>query len=220
MHELRRKVLIPAFTLTEVCDKGDPDAVKRSIPGSKERGAFTYHFKPVVDPVEGVPRNHNLFPIVLGRDSMPWDLGTLFILDRLETETNPNMITSKSLADDLGAFKEWLDSHEKPDDLLFSFPKLTLSRVTYRYRGNLKKKIETGEIAASTAKRRMGTVVSFYRWMIKEKLFEPANEPWEERTYRLTLTNSYGRSVKKIVKSTNLEISASKADDQKIETSL
>nr|WP_314543380.1 site-specific integrase [uncultured Massilia sp.] len=213
LRELRRKVLIPTFTLTEVCDKGDPAAVKRSISGSKEREAFTYHLKPVVDPIEGAHRNHNLFPIVLSRDSIPWDLGALFILDRLEAETNPDMVTLKSLADDLGAFREWLDSHENPDYLLFSFPKLPLSRVTYRYRGSLKKRIEIGEIAASTAKRRMATVVSFYRWMIKEEFFQPTNDPWQERTYGLTLTNSYGGSFKKTVKSTDLQILASKADD-------
>jgi integrase len=205
--------LIPTFTLTEVCDKGDPTAVKRLISGSKAHGAFAYHLKLVVDPIEGTHRNHNLFPIVLSRDSMPWDLGTLFLLDRLEAETNPNMVTLQSLADDLGAFREWLDSHENPDDLLLSFPKLPLSRVTYRYRGNLKKKIEIGEIAASTAKRRMATVVSFYRWMIKEQLFQPPNDPWQERTYGLTLTNSYGGSVKKTVISTDLQILAEKVDD-------
>jgi hypothetical protein len=213
LRELRRKILIPAFTLTEVCDQGNPHAVKRSISGSKEREGITYYLKPVVDPIERTHRSHNLFPIVLDRNSVPWDLGTLFILDRLEAETNPDMVTFKSLADDLGAFRDWLDSHEHPDDLLFSFPKLTLSRVTYRYRGNLKKKIEIGEIAASTAKRRMGTVVSFYRWMIKKELFQPANAPWDERKYGLTLTNSYGGSVKRTVTSTDLQILASKADD-------
>lgn len=213
MRELRRKVLLPTFTLTEVCDKDDPEAVKRSISGSKEHGAFVYHLKPVVDPIEGTQRNHNLFPIVLTRDSMPWDLGMLFILSRLDAETNPDMVTLKSLADDLGAFREWLDSHENPEDLLFSFPKLPLSRVTYRYRGNLKKKIEIGEIAASTAKRRMATVVSFYRWMMAEEIFQPTNDPWQERTYGLTLTNSYGGSVKKTVTSTDLQLLASKADD-------
>jgi integrase len=213
LRELRRKVLIPTFTLTEVCDKGDPASIERSISNSKNIGVFTYYLKPAVDPIEGAHRNHNLFPIVLSRNSIPWDLGTLFILDRLEVEANPNMVTLKSLADDLGAFREWLDSHENPNGLLFSFPKLILSRVTYRYRSNLKKKVEIGEIAASTAKRRMTTVVSFYRWMIKEEFFQPAHDPWQERTYGLTLTNIYGGSVRKTVSSTDLQILASKADD-------
>ena len=218
MRELRRKVLIPTFTLTEVCDKGDPAAVKRSIPDSQERGSLTYHLKPVIDPIEGAHRNHNLFPIVLNRDSIPWDLGTLFILDRLEAEINPDMVTLKSLADDLGAFREWLDSQENPDDLLFSFPSFPLSRVTYRYRGNLRKKIQIKEIAASTAKRRMATVVSFYRWMIKKELFQPANDPWEERRYSLILTNSHGGAVKKTVTTTDLQLFPSKADDPLDET--
>ncbi len=213
MRELRRKVLVPAFTLTEVCAEDAPGAVERSILRSSECYAFTYHLKPVIDLVENTHRNYNLFPVVLGRDSIPWHLGTLFILGRLETENNPDMVTSKSLADDLGVFKEWLDSYENSDELLIDFQKFKLSRVTYRYRGYLKKKVENGDVAASTAKRRMGTVVSFYRWMIKEEIFQPANEPWEERTYSLTLTNSYGGSFKKTVASTDLKIQASKAED-------
>lgn len=213
MSELRRKILIPAFTLTETCLADDPMAVERTIRKLKGRETFTYHVRKVVNPFDGTQSSYNLLPVILDKNSVPWELGILFILARLETESNPNMVTLKSLADDLGAFKEWLDSHNDPDDLLTSFPVMKLRRVTYRYRGSLKIKIESGEIAASTARRRMGTVVAFYRWMIGEKFFEPTSPPWDDQTYSLGIKNSHGRVFTKTLRSTDLQFRTSTADD-------
>jgi integrase len=213
LRELRKKILIPAFTLTEVCAADDPLASERSVKDANCDEDFVYYLRPVVDPIDGVPCNYNLLPVVIDQNSVPWDLGTLFILGRLETQSSADMVTVKSLAVDLGAFKEWLDSHEDPEDLLVCFPKMKLRRVTYRYKGALKKKIEVGEIASSTAKRRMGTVISFYRWMIEENFIEPANDPWEERTYNLSLKNSYGHVFKKVVTTTDLRIASPRSDD-------
>lgn len=213
MSEVRRKILIPAFTLTETCDAGDPRAIERTIPSQGGRKFFRYYFRNVVNPFDRTQSSYNLLPVILDKRSVPWELGTLFIFDRLEAESFPNMVTIKSLADDLGAFKEWLDSHDDPDELLVSFPSMKLRRVTYRYRGSLKIKVDAGEIAVSTAKRRMGTVVAFYRWMIDEKLFEPASSPWDEQTYSLGIKNSHGRVFRKTVQSTDLQFKTSTADD-------
>lgn len=100
----------------------------------------------------------NLFPIILDRDSAPWGLGYLYILSRLEGVTNPSMTTFHRLADDLRAFKAWIDDHDNSEQLIFDFRKFKLRRVTYRYCGALNRKIAAGEVAASTANRRMGTV--------------------------------------------------------------
>lgn len=213
MSEARRKILIPAFTLTETCSADDPMAVERTVAESIGLRTFTYHLRKVVSPFDGTQSSYNLLPVILDKNSVPWVLGTLFILARLETESNPNMVTLKSLADDLGAFKEWLDSYDDPDALQTSFPQMKLRRVTYRYRGSLKIKIESGEIATSTAKRRMGSVVAFYRWMIDEELFEPTYPPWDEQTYSLGIKNSHGRMLRKNVRSTDLQFQASLAED-------
>lgn len=212
MPEVRRKILIPAFTVTETCSADDQMAVERTI-RPKGQESFTYHLRNVVNPFDGTLSSYNLLPVILDRHSVPWQLGTLFLLSRIEAESSPNMATIKSLADDLGAFKEWLDSHDDPESLLTSFPVMKLRRVTYRYRGSLKIRIETGEIAVSTAKRRMGTVVAFYRWMIDEKFFEPASPPWDEQTYSLGLKNSHGRIFKKTVRSTDLQFKTSSVED-------
>jgi len=213
VRELRRKTLIPAFVLTEICNAEEPGAVERSIVAAADRQALTYYLKPVSDSVAMGRQNYNLFPVILTKNSVPWDLGMLFILRRLETERDPDMSTIASLAGDLGVYREWLDDQENPDELLISFPKMKLRRVTYRYKGALKKKVDAGEIAVSSAKRQMGVVIAFYRWLIKEQIFVPSYDPWEEREYKLNLKNSYGGTLTKKVKSTDLKIDAPKADD-------
>ncbi|QWT47067.1 tyrosine-type recombinase/integrase [Azospira inquinata] len=118
-----------------------------------------------------------------------------------------------SQADDLGAYREWLDEHTNPDELLFHFPRNKLARVTYRYRGHLIQKIYARELAPATAKRRMGVVISFYRWLIEENLFEPDFPPWQERQYLLSVKNTHGFSMTRSVASTDISIKASKTDD-------
>lgn len=207
MGKLRRKIVVPSFCLTEECVADDPGAVKRSI-GPRGDEQFVYHLRPVLDSVGGKAAQFNLMPVILDSRSAPWDLGMQFLFGRLEAETNPNMLTIRSLADDLSAFRFWLDGHDDPNSLVTCFPKMKLRRVTYRYRGALKQMIEAGDIAASTAKRRMGTVVQFYRWMIEEKVFAPENDPWEERTYSLTFKGTFGAQFTKKVLSTDLALPA------------
>lgn len=213
MIELRRKVLLPVFQLTEVCDAADPLAIKREIKQGKGRDALTYYCRPVIEPHSERRFNYNLFPIPLDRQGKPWGLATNFLLARLEGESRPNMVSYLSLADDLGAFKEWLDQSEEPDELLLDFPKMKLRRSTYRYNGFLKQQMFTREVAPGTAKRRMSTVIAFYRWLIREEVFEPENEPWEERGYALTFKGDYGSVITKKGVTTDVAIKVARADD-------
>lgn len=213
MKELRRKVLLPVFSLTEVCSEDDPRAVRRNIKQWKGREALTYYFRPVINLITNEGLDCNLFPIVLDRASVPWDLATIFLLAKLEGDTMPDMATYMSLADDLGAFKEWLDSHDNPDELMMSFAKMKHRRVTYRYNDHLKQQIYAMEISSTVATRRMGTVVSFYRWMIQEEFFEPENDPWQEKEYQLSYKNAQGFHMTKVVASTDISIKTPKTDD-------
>jgi hypothetical protein len=139
---------------------------------------LTYHYRFVVDEHTGTGFNYNRFPIVLDRTGAPWPLATLFILSRLEGTTRPNMTTFQGLADDLGAFKEWLDQHDRPDELLFHFPQMKLRRTTYRYRGFVKQQIEAQTLSPSTAKRRMSAVIGFYEWLVEHGHFTPEYPLW------------------------------------------
>jgi len=213
VKEQRRKVLLPVFQLSEVTTAEDPRALTRAIKQGKGRPALTYHYRFVWDDHAGRGFNYNLFPVVLDRNAVPWPLGSLFILAQLEAETTPAMTTYQSRADDLAAYKEWLDTQNNPDDLLFQFPKIKLRRPTYRYRGYLQQQIQARVLAPSTAKRRIGTVVSFYRWLIANNYFQPEYPPWEETQYQLAFKTTEGVAVSKRVVSTDVGIRAPKSED-------
>lgn len=211
--ELRRKLLLPVFQLSELTTGEDPRALKRVIKQGKGHPALTYHYRFVWDDQAGRGYNYNLFPIVLDRGGVPWPLGTLYILAQLEAETTPVMSTYQSRADDLGAYREWLDTQERPDELIFQFSKIKLRRPTYRYHGYLRQKIQAGEVALRTAKRRMGTVIAFYRWLINNNYFQPEYSPWEETHYQLAFKTTEGFAISKRVISTDVSIRAPKSDD-------
>lgn len=213
MKELRRKVLLPVLQLSELADQQDSHAIKRTIKQGKGHPALTYRYRFFSDEDESRAHNYNLFPVVLDSKSVPWKLGTLFILSQLECETQPVMATFHARADDLGAFKEWLDSQDKPEELLFNFPKLKLRRTTYRFRGFLQQQIRAREIGATTAKRRMGTLISFYKWLISNNYFTPDYPTWEEKEYQLSFKTADGQRFSKTVVSTDLSISTPKAEN-------
>jgi len=213
MRELRRKVLLPAFQLTEVTTGDDPRALSRVIRQGKGHPALTYHYRYVWDEETGRGYNYNLFPVVLDRNGSPWPLGSLFILSQLDGVSTPIMTTYQSRADDLGAFKEWLDTQDNADNLVFQFPKIKLRRPTYRYRGYLQQQIQARELAPATAKRRMGTVISFYRWLIANNYFRPEYPMWEEAQYQLAFKTTKGLVVSKKVISTDVSIRTPKSED-------
>ncbi len=212
MKELRRKVFLPVFQLSELADQDDPQAIERTIKQGKGHPGLTYRYRFVWNEGEGRGCNYNLFPVVLDRKSAPWALGTLFILSQLESETKPVMATYHSIADDLGAFKEWLDTQDSPEGLLFNFPKPKLRRTTYRFRGFLQQQIQAREVGLRTAKRRMGTLISFYKWLMGNGYFTPEYPTWEETDYRLSFTTTDGRQLSKTVASTDLSIPVPKAE--------
>jgi hypothetical protein len=213
MKELRRKVILPAFQLSQLTTEDDPHALKRVIKQGKGHHTLTYHYRFVWDEQAERGFNYNLFPVVLDRRGAPWPLGPLYILSQLEAETTPVMTSCQSKADDLGAYKEWLDTQDRPDDLMFQFPKIKLRRPTYRYRGHLQQQIQAGEVAPATAKRRMGTLISFYRWLINNNYFHPEYPPWEEKQFQLAFKTAEGRAMSKKVISTDISIRAPKSRD-------
>lgn len=213
MKELRRKVLLPVFQLSELAEFDDVRSIQRSIRQGKGHPALSYRYRLVCDDEELRQFSYNLFPVILDSKSAPWALGTLFILSQLEAESRPVMATFHSCADDLGAFKEWLDGQEKPEELLFNFPKAKLRRATYRYRGFLQRQIQAREIGTVTAKRRMGTVIRFYRWLVSNRYFTPEFPTWEEREFHLSFKTDGGRQLSKTVASTDLRIPAPKPED-------
>jgi len=106
--------------------------------------------------------HYNHFPMILNLDGSLWEQANLFLLDSLKSlkRVSPKTLESKSV--DLVMFRRWLDT-EEVDYLVV--PKRIMARPTYRFCAYLHELIRNGQIKSSTAKRRMGTVQTFYRWL-------------------------------------------------------
>lgn len=190
-----RKLTLPSFVLTEICDVADQGAVRISIPDGA--GETVYYERPKRTftgvRIDGKPNwkisQFNLFPVVLCANGLPWEEATIYILSRLEDVIDPSITTYSGIADDLSAYRRFLD-----DELIDwkNFPVQKLTRPTYRYSSFLRTAVTSGEIAASYARRRMGAVIGFYNWIKDEHIFVPTNAPWKEKDVYLKIKGSHG----------------------------
>ncbi|MEC5409873.1 site-specific integrase [Paraburkholderia sp. MPAMCS5] len=212
-----RRTTIRQLPLTEVVDRDTPGATPVSI--TTPEGGTIYHTVPLADPDTGKRRDTRpkwiadtfpLFPVVRLADGAPWAEANLWLIDMMESKSSPNMLTFASIADDLVAFRRYLDD-EGIDWLVFPVNKR--QRPTYRYSGSIKLAVQAGELSPGVARRRMGTVVRFYRWMMTEAGFRPTNALWVESDRFIEFKDQKGFSSVIEVKTTDLSISGRRADD-------
>ena len=212
MTALARKTVLPIFTLTELTEENDPSAIRITTLDKK-----SYLIRPkspttnVKASGEILPTQYRLFPLVLNGDGSPWAEANLYILGLLDGYENPKMATVTSIAEDLAAFKRYLESQASINWL--QFPANRLLRPTYRFNGHLRTLCRSGEMAWSTARRRMAVVVRFYRWLVEEQVLVPENPLWKEGEHYVHFTDSYGSSTSKKVVTTDLSIRAPAQDD-------
>jgi hypothetical protein len=212
-----RRTTIRQLPLTEVVDRDTPGATPVSIttPG----GGAIYHTVPLADPDSGRRRDARpqwiagtfpLFPVVRLADGAPWAEANLWLIDMMESKSSPNMLTFASIADDLVAFRRYLDD-EGVDWL--TFPANKRQRPTYRYSASIRLAVQAVELSPGVARRRMGAVVRFYRWLMSEAGFKPANAPWVESGRFIEFRDQKGFSSAIEVKTTDLAISGRRAED-------
>ncbi|GJI88885.1 site-specific integrase [Duganella hordei] len=212
MTALARKTVLPKFTLTVLAEKNDPLATRIST--SDEIPYFTrpkYSANNAQASDGSPPPQYRLFPLILNGDGSPWAEANLYILGLLDGDENPKMATVTSIAEDLAAFKRFLEN--QPSINWLHFPENRLLRPTYRFNGHLRTLCRSAEIAWSTAKRRMAVVVRFYRWLVEERVFEPKNPLWKESERYVHFTDSYGSPTSKRVATTDLSIQVPSQDD-------
>ena len=219
MNDSARKIVLPYFVVTEVASENEHGAIAVTIPPSVLTPGGTYHARPKrvageSERRDGKPRwvehRFNLFPIILDGMGVPWAEANVYLLSRLEDTVMPAMSTYSGVADDLAAYRRFLDETQ----LDWShFPSQKLSRPTYRYNGHLKSLVGAGEIAAATAKRRMGSVIGFYNWLKRENVLIPEHAPWKEIDRYIDIRDGYGFSRLKKVVTTDVSIRIAKQDD-------
>ncbi|MEK6290837.1 MAG: site-specific integrase [Paraburkholderia tropica] len=212
-----RRTTIRQLPLTEVVDHDTPGATPVTI--TTPEGGAIYHTVPLADSDTGKRRDalpqwiastFPLFPVVRLADSAPWAEANLWLIDMMEAKSSPNMLTFASIADDLVAFRRYLD--DEGIDWL-TFPVNKWQRPTYRYSASIKLAVQAGELSPAVARRRMGAAVRFYRWLMTEAGFRPASAPWVESGRFIEFKNQKGFSSVIEVKTTDLSISGRRAED-------
>lgn len=205
--------LLPRLVITELSQPNDEEATKVTIPnGSTE---VTYYVRPKQQ-TEITAMKHeagtrfNLFPIVLDITGAPWAEANIYLLSKMGRSLSPVMSTCASIANDLAAYRKFLDE-TKIDWTVF--PANKLSRPTYRYHAYLKHAVADGAVAASTAKRRMSAVITFYSWLESEGTLIPQHKPWKESDRFIGLTDIYGLKFSKRVTTTDISIHMPKKID-------
>lgn len=202
-----RKLVLPSFTLTEVCEATADNSTFVSFPKNHADTLPGYHLRPINRTnhfsKRGNTYSYNLMPVVVDGQGALWTEANLYLLSRLDAAISPNMASYHSIADDLAAFKRFL---EDEDTDFRSFPARKYLRPTYHYRGSLQHAVEANECAISTARRRMGAVIGFYRWLISNHLLTPENPPWVDSDVFIKLTDSKGFQKTKAVTTTDISV--------------
>lgn len=211
-----RKIVLPTFVLTEVCEATDVGAMHKTFECGSQR--FSYFERVRQDESEvclvGRPLSQrtafNLYPVVVDSTGLPWYEANIYILSKLESAFNASLSTFDGIADDLAAFRRFIDD-EGID--WRKFPVQKLCRPTYRYSNYLRSAISAGSIKTSSAKRRMSAVVAFYNWLSSEGIVTFENAPWRESDVFLKLRDPHGLEVSKRVKTTDVSIRIARQHD-------
>lgn len=144
------------------------------------------------------------FPLVVDGSGAPWGPACLWLLDKAQAKPL-NISSLRPLAQDLAAYKAFLDGLAVEWDDFSSVEKY--ARPTYLYRNHLHDLINAGELKRSTASRRMSTVISYYRFLMRNSRmnFKPGNSPWVDSDVAIEYRDEKG--FKQIVSVTTTDIS-------------
>jgi len=214
-----KKILLPILKLTEITTGNDPEAVEVAVPSIVDGICDTYFTRPKLAGINGKQRNgraqwnkrqYNCFPLVMDSHRVPWAEAVVYILSRLESVAYPVMATYSSIADDLAAYRRFLD--DTGIDWTH-FPTQKMARPTYRFNGHLKFAVAAGEISATLARRQMRTIIGFYRNLQAERVLVPENPLWKESDCYIDFKDSRGFDRTKKIITTDVSIKISKQNN-------
>lgn len=156
-------------------------------------------------------------PMVVDSAGAPWAPACLWLLDKAQAK--PLGISSlRPVAQDLAAYKTFLDELALEWDDFSAIEKY--ARPTYLYRNHLLAQLNAGELKKSTASRRMSSVITFYRFLMRNSRmrFSPANDPWVDKDVGIDYRDSKGFKQVANVTTTDVSIKASNHQDAWDET--
>lgn len=204
-----KKITLSTFTQTTVVNPSHVDLTQDNLSEQTR-----YQFKPVTRTVFQYDRTlgtreieetiqFNLYPIVVDYRGIPWAEANVYLLDRIRNSLKVVMATYSVIASDLAAYRYFLDETNINWTV---FDKNKLYRPTYRYRAYLRGLIEAEAIGFLTARRRMGNIITFYRWLQSEGVLKSEYPMWKNSDHYIEKNNQYGGLTTKHIKSTDISI--------------
>ena len=150
------------------------------------------------------------YPLLINNDGSLWKHGNLYLLSKLKAYTKPSAKTLDSIAADLKNFKEWCDT----EDIDYLNAPRKVQRPTYMYRGYLQELLRDGKISPNTVKRRIGSIIGFYRYLIDMERIKFKYPLWEAGITSINYQDKQGFKQNKQVATTDVGrvVSASNSD--------
>jgi hypothetical protein len=205
MHARAGKVILPVFQKLQLCDAGDHGAQPFARQaGFEEELYYRGHIETAVADDRHNQDKCNLFPVVTNACGRIWEPALRYLAHRVFDLGDCTIATNQNVAEDLMHFKRFLDQKNLKYDKFDSPANYELP--TYRYRNYLQRQFESGLLPASSAKRRLQSVVGFYRYLITKEIINPAFPPWQKRTISVHIQNSKGLTNSKVVETSDLRI--------------
>ena len=158
------------------------------------------------------------FTVILNKYGSLWKHGSLYLLSKLKQFKQPDPKTLDAIASDLVDFMKFC----KEEDINYLSAKKRISRPTYRYRNHLENKFSDGLISANMIRRRMGSVVGFYQWLVDSEGIYFKFPLWETSMTSITILDKHGfkkqkqverKDVSRVFQTKNNSISSDKISD-------
>lgn len=162
----------------------------------------------------------NLFterlPQIIWKDCTPWREANLWAQQRA-MQRGVDIKTIISKMGSLAYYANWLE-----DSLMkwWDFPARKEDRCLLRFRGALVKSRDNGELAPSTATKRMRDVISFYRWLKASNLLNPEWPMWTEKQATIVVQNQFGFERTMTIATTDLAIKNRRRPGERLEDGL
>lgn len=205
---------LPLFKLTKVKDNAGPGCIPID---HHHGGKHIKYWREPISPTATRWTEFRAYPLVIDSSGVPWAPACLWLLERAQAKPL-NISSLRPVAQDLAAYKTFLDELALEWDDFSAVEKY--ARPTYLYRNHLHAQLNAGELKKSTASRRMSTVVSFYRFLMRNPRmrFSPANPPWVEASIGIEYRDTKGFKQITTVTTTDVSIKATKYQDAWDET--
>lgn len=137
------------------------------------------------------------FTVILNDDGSIWKHGTLYLLSKLKRFKQPDPKTINAIAADLIDFMRYCAE----ENIDYLSARKRILRPTYRYRNYLENKFSDGLISANMIRRRMGSIVGFYQYLVESEGVHFKFPLWESSMTSITMLDKYGFKKQKQVES-------------------